>query len=54
MQCHVPVKADSLLSLNNEKQTATQAMVALFLDKEENARNEESKTGGLKEEFLSI
>lgn len=44
MRAVVPQKADALFSLS-EKQCATEALVQLFLQNEENARNEESKTG---------
>ena len=44
MKAVVPQKAEALFSLS-EKQCATEALVQLFLQNEENARNEESKTG---------
>jgi hypothetical protein len=44
MNSKVPQKADDLFT-TSEKLTATEAMVQLFLENEENARNEESKTG---------
>jgi hypothetical protein len=44
MKAVVPQKADALFSLS-EKQCATEALVQMFLQNEENARNEESKTG---------
>ena len=44
MTSKVPQKAEDLFT-SSEKLTATEAMVKLFLQNEENARSEESKTG---------
>jgi len=44
MSSKVPQKAEDLFTASEEL-TATEAMVRLFLQNEENARNEESKTG---------
>jgi len=44
MKAIVPQKTEALFSAS-EKQTAPEALVQLFLQNEENARNEESKTG---------
>ena len=47
MTSKVPQKAEDLFT-SSEKLTATEAMVKLFLQNEENARNVESKTGSFK------
>ena len=44
MKSRLPESTDSILS-NLERQLAPQGLVKMFLEKEENARNEESKTG---------
>jgi hypothetical protein len=44
MKSVVPQKADDMFTVS-EKETATEALINLFLQNEENARNEESKTG---------
>jgi len=44
MKSVVPQKSEDLFTAS-EKETATEALVKFFLINEENARNEETKTG---------
>jgi hypothetical protein len=46
MRCLLPTKPDVFLS-DSERSTAPQGLVGLFMSKEEEARNEESKTDNI-------
>ena len=46
LKAFVPQKSEDLFTLrNDQKKSAAEGLVELFLEKEENARKEETKTG---------